>query len=95
LALLSLWWEKVAGKSTITKLLARLYEPESGRILIDGYDINKVELYSLRRQIGMVPQETLLFDGTVQENIALTNPDATVEEIVSAAKSSLQPTNLL
>jgi ATP-binding cassette subfamily B protein len=58
-------------------------------------DINKVELYSLRRQIGMVPQETLLFDGTVQENIALTNPDATVEEIVSAAKSSLQPTNLL
>ncbi|MFM7793590.1 MAG: ATP-binding cassette domain-containing protein, partial [Microcystis panniformis] len=75
--------ESGAGKSTITKLLARLYEPESGRILIDGYDINKVELYSLRRQIGMVPQETLLFDGTVQENIALTNPDATVEEIVS------------
>ena len=80
--------ESGAGKSTITKLLARLYEPESGRILIDGYDINKVELYSLRRQIGMVPQETLLFDGTVQENIALTNPDATVEEIVSAAKAA-------
>ncbi len=80
--------ESGAGKSTITKLLARLYEPESGRILIDGYDINKVELYSLRRQIGMVPQETLLFDGTVQENIALTNPDATVEEIVSAAKTA-------
>lgn len=78
--------ESGAGKSTITKLLARLYEPESGRILIDGYDINKVELYSLRRQIGMVPQETLLFDGTVQENIALTNPDATVDEIISAAK---------
>ncbi|MDJ0551695.1 MAG: peptidase domain-containing ABC transporter, partial [Microcystis sp. M49637_WE12] len=80
--------ESGAGKSTVTKLLARLYEPESGRILIDGYDINKVELYSLRRQIGMVPQETLLFDGTVQENIALTNPDATVEEIVSAAKTA-------
>lgn len=80
--------ESGAGKSTITKLLARLYEPESGRILIDGYDINKVELYSLRRQIGMVPQETLLFDGTVQENISLTNPDATVEEIVSAAKAA-------
>ncbi|MFM6060938.1 MAG: peptidase domain-containing ABC transporter, partial [Microcystis panniformis] len=80
--------ESGAGKSTITKLLARLYEPESGRILIDGYDINKVELYSLRRQIGMVPQETLLFDGTVQENIALTNPDATVEEIVSAARAA-------
>ncbi|PMB50294.1 type I secretion system permease/ATPase [Fischerella thermalis CCMEE 5205] len=75
-----------AGKSTLTKLLIRLYEPESGRILIDGYDIAKVELYSLRRQIGVVPQETLLFDGTVQENIALTNPDATTEEIIEAAK---------
>lgn len=75
-----------AGKSTLTKLIARLYEPESGRILIDGYDISKVELYSLRRQIGVVPQETLLFDGTVQENIALTNPDATTEEIIRAAE---------
>ncbi|MEG3438453.1 peptidase domain-containing ABC transporter [Pannus brasiliensis CCIBt3594] len=78
--------ESGAGKSTLTKLLARLYEPESGRILIDGYDINKVELYSLRRQIGFVPQDTLLFDGTVQENIALTNPDASTEEIIEAAK---------
>lgn len=75
-----------SGKSTLTKLLARLYEPESGRILVDGYDIGKVELYSLRRQIGMVLQDTLLFDGTVQENIALTNPDATPEEIIEAAK---------
>ncbi len=75
-----------AGKSTLTKLLPRLYELDSGRILIDGYDISKVELYSLRRQIGVVLQDTLLFDGTVQENIALTNPDATVEEIVEAAK---------
>lgn len=75
-----------AGKSTVTKLLARLYEPESGRIFIDGYDINKVELYSLRRQIGVVPQDTLLFEGTVQENIALTHPDASTEEIIAAAK---------
>jgi ATP-binding cassette subfamily B protein len=75
-----------AGKSTLTKLLPRLYELDSGRILIDGYDISKVELYSLRRQIGMVLQDTLLFDGTVQENIALTHPDATPEEIVEAAK---------
>ncbi|MGL5923922.1 type I secretion system permease/ATPase, partial [Chroococcidiopsis sp.] len=75
-----------AGKSTLTKLLPRLYELESGRILIDGYDIGKVELYSLRRQIGVVLQDTLLFDGTVQENIGLTNPDATQEEIVEAAK---------
>ena len=75
-----------AGKSTLTKLLSRLYEPEGGRILVDGYDINKVELYSLRRQVGVVPQETLLFDGTVQDNIALTNPDATTEEIIQAAQ---------
>lgn len=75
-----------SGKSTIMKLLLRLYEPESGRILVDGYDISKVELYSLRRQIGVVPQETLLFDGSVQDNIALTNPDATTEEIIEAAK---------
>ncbi|BBD70723.1 toxin secretion ABC transporter ATP-binding protein [Nostoc commune NIES-4072] len=75
-----------AGKSTLTKLLPRLYELDSGRIKIDGYDINKVELYSLRQQIGMVLQDTLLFDTTVQENIALTMPDATPEEIVEAAK---------
>ncbi len=75
-----------AGKSTLTKLLSRLYSAESGRILIDGYDINKVELYSLRRQVGVVPQDPLLFQGTVQENIALTNPDATTEQVVEAAK---------
>lgn len=75
-----------AGKSTLTKLLPRLYELDAGRILIDDYDISKVELYSLRRQIGVVLQDTLLFDGTVQENIALTHPDATPEEIVEAAK---------
>jgi ATP-binding cassette, subfamily B, bacterial HlyB/CyaB len=75
-----------SGKSTLTKLLPRLYDPLSGRIIVDGYDISKVELYSLRRQIGIVPQETLLFDGTVQENIALTNPDASSEEIIEAAQ---------
>lgn len=75
-----------SGKSTLMKLLLRLYETESGRILVDGYDISKVELYSLRRQIGIVPQETLLFDGTVQDNIALTNPDATTDEIIEAAQ---------
>ncbi len=75
-----------SGKSTMMKLLLRLYDTESGRILVDGYDISKVELYSLRRQIGVVPQDTLLFDGTVQENIALTNPDATTEEVIAAAQ---------
>jgi HlyB family type I secretion system ABC transporter len=78
--------ESGAGKSTVTKLLSRLYEPEGGRILVDGYDINRVELYSLRRQIGVVPQDTLLFEGTILENIALTNPDATTEEIIAAAQ---------
>lgn len=75
-----------SGKSTLMKLLMRLYPLESGQILIDGYDIHKVELYSLRRQIGMVLQDSLLFAGTVQENISLTQPDATSEEIVRAAK---------
>ena len=75
-----------SGKSTMMKLLPRLYEPGEGRILIDGYDINKVELYSLRRQIGIVPQDPLLFSGTVSENIALTNPEASSEEIVRAAR---------
>ncbi|MEM8718080.1 MAG: peptidase domain-containing ABC transporter [Cyanobacteria bacterium P01_G01_bin.39] len=78
--------ESGAGKSTMTKLLSRLYEPEGGRILVDGYDINRVELYSLRRQIGVVPQETLLFEGSILDNIALTNPDATTEEIIAAAQ---------
>jgi len=74
-----------SGKSTLTKLLSRLYTPGSGRVLIDNYDIDKVELYSLRRQIGIVPQEPLLFSGTVAENIALTDPDATSDSIVAAA----------
>ena len=75
-----------SGKSTLMKLLPRLYEPEEGRILIDGYDIGKVELYSLRRQIGIVPQDPLLFSGTVSDNIALTNPKASSEDIVRAAR---------
>ena len=75
-----------SGKSTLMKLLPRLYEPGEGRILIDGYDIGKVELYSLRRQIGIVPQDPLLFSGTVSDNISLTNPDASSEEIVRAAR---------
>ena len=75
-----------SGKSTLTKLLARLYEPLSGKICIDKIDISKVELYSLRRQIGIVPQDSILFEGTVQDNIALTNPDSNTDEIINAAK---------
>ena len=74
-----------SGKSTLMKLIPRLYEPEQGKICIDNYDISKVELYSLRRQIGIVPQDPLLFSGTISENIALTNPEATSDEIVKAA----------
>jgi subfamily B ATP-binding cassette protein HlyB/CyaB len=75
-----------SGKSTLMKLLPRLYAPDSGSILIDHYDISKIELYSLRRQIGIVPQEPILFSGSVSENIALTRPDADSEDIVRAAR---------
>ena len=74
-----------SGKSTLMKLISRLYSPEDGKIMIDDYDIDKVELYSLRRQIGIVPQEPLLFSGNVNENIALTDPNASSEDISKAA----------
>ena len=75
-----------SGKSTLLKLLPRFYAPESGRIKIDGLDISKVELYSLRRQIGVVPQDSLLFDGTIKENLLMVKPDATSEELIRAAQ---------
>jgi ATP-binding cassette, subfamily B, bacterial HlyB/CyaB len=75
-----------SGKSTLTKLIPRLYEANSGKIVIDDYNISKVELYSLRQQIGVVLQDTLLFDGSIRENIALANPDASDEQIIEAAK---------
>ncbi len=75
-----------SGKSTVLKLLPRFYRPETGKVLIDGYDINKVELYSLRRQIGVVPQDSLLFDGTIKDNLLLVKPDATAAELIRAAK---------
>jgi HlyB family type I secretion system ABC transporter len=74
-----------SGKSTLMKLIPRLYQINSGRIVIDRYDISKTELYSFRQQIGMVLQDTLLFSGTIQENIALANPDATSEDTIAAA----------
>lgn len=74
------------GKTTIAMLLMRFYEPTGGRILLDGYDLRKIRLSSLRRHIGLVLQDTFVFDGTVRENIALGNPDATEEEIVEAAR---------
>ncbi|HET9115045.1 MAG TPA: ABC transporter ATP-binding protein [Gaiellaceae bacterium] len=76
-----------AGKSTIAKLLARFYEPTSGRITIDGHDLNGVTQESLRHQLGIVPQEGFLFAGTVAENIAFGNPGAGEAEIVRAART--------
>ena len=75
-----------SGKSTLMKLLPRLYNPNQGRIFIDDYDIGKVDLSSLRRQIGIVPQDSLLYEGTVADNIALNDPQATTESIIEAAK---------
>jgi ATP-binding cassette subfamily B protein len=76
-----------AGKSTIAKLLARFYDPTAGRITIDGYDLRDVTQSSLRRQLGIVPQEGFLFAGTVTENIAFGRPDASPEDVVSAAQA--------
>jgi ABC-type multidrug transport system fused ATPase/permease subunit len=76
-----------AGKSTIAKLLARFYDPTSGRITIDGYDLRDVTQSSLRRQLGIVPQEGFLFAGTVTENIAFGRPDAKPEDVVRAAQA--------
>ncbi len=76
-----------AGKSTIAKLIARFYEPTAGRITIDDVDLNDVAQDSLRRQLGIVPQEGFLFAGTVAENIAFAKPDARSDEIVRAAQT--------
>ena len=75
-----------SGKSTIMKLLPRLYNVEDGVIRIDDYDIQKVDLDSLRQQIGIVPQDSMLFDGSVRDNIAMNAPDATDEEVIHAAR---------
>ena len=75
-----------SGKSTIMKLLPRLYNLEDGVIRIDDYDIQKVDLDSLRQQIGIVPQDSMLFDGSVRDNIAMNAPDATDEEVIHAAR---------
>jgi ATP-binding cassette subfamily B protein len=75
-----------SGKSTIMKLLPRLYPPAEGVIRIDDYDIAKVDLDSLRQQIGIVPQDSMLFDGSVRDNIALNAPDASDAEVIHAAQ---------
>jgi ATP-binding cassette, subfamily B, bacterial len=80
--------ESGEGKTTITNLLMRLYEPQKGEILIDGQDISKVTQESLRHAIGVVFQEPALFSGTIAENISYANPMATMQEIIAAAKAA-------
>lgn len=75
-----------SGKSTLTKLIQRLYSPEQGRVLIDGVDIGLIDVAQLRRQIGVVLQENLLFNRSVRENIAIADPAAPIEAVVNAAR---------
>ncbi len=75
-----------SGKTTISNLVPRLYDPTQGRVLLDGLDLRDVSLLSLRAHIGAVPQETTLFHGTIRDNIAYGRPNATTEEIVQAAR---------
>ncbi len=73
-----------AGKSTFAKLVARFYDPQEGRVLVDGHDLRGVQQQALRRQLGIVPQEGFLFSGSVRENIAFGRPEASLEEIEAA-----------
>ena len=75
-----------SGKSTLVKLIPALYQVEVGTVLIDAYDTSKADLYSIRSQIGIVPQDSLLFDGSVIENLRLSMPDASLEECKKAAE---------
>ena len=79
--------ETGAGKSTLAKLIARFYDPQRGRVLVDGFDLRELSSQALRSQLGIVPQESFLFSGTVRENIAFGRPEAGEEEIVAAARA--------
>jgi subfamily B ATP-binding cassette protein MsbA len=75
-----------AGKSTIIGLIAAFYKPERGRILVDGVDLATTKLSSYRTQLGLVLQDTFLFDGTIRENVAFARPDASEEEIMESCR---------
>ncbi|MBW7929045.1 MAG: ABC transporter ATP-binding protein, partial [Fimbriimonadaceae bacterium] len=77
-----------AGKSTLINLLMRFYDPTDGRILVDGVDLKQIKVDDFRRQVGVVMQESYLFPGTVGQNIAYGRPDATLEEVIAAAKAA-------
>ncbi|AFY52969.1 bacteriocin-processing peptidase [Rivularia sp. PCC 7116] len=74
-----------SGKTTLSKLILGLYPPSDGKVLVDGHDVAKISLKSLRRQIGVVDQDNFLFGGTIRENISIAHPEATLEEIIEAA----------
>ena len=80
-----------SGKSTIINLIPRFYDPSDGRILIDGKDLRKIKIESLREKIGIVMQETTLFTGTIRDNIAFGRPDASKEDVETAAKAAAGP----
>ncbi|MGY1639177.1 ABC transporter ATP-binding protein [Geodermatophilus sp. SYSU D00742] len=77
-----------AGKSTVLSLLLRLYDPDAGRVLIDGVDIREMATVELRRQLAFVPQDPWLLDGTLAENIAFGNPDATRADVLAAGRAA-------
>jgi ABC-type multidrug transport system fused ATPase/permease subunit len=77
-----------AGKSTIVQLLMQFYELSAGRILVDGRDVRQYDLTELRRHIGIVPQETILFGGSIRENIAYGKTDASDQEVIQAARKA-------
>jgi ATP-binding cassette, subfamily B, bacterial MsbA len=77
-----------AGKTTLVNLILRFFDPASGHVLIDGYDLRTITLKSLRQQVGIVPQDTLLFGGSVRENILYGKLDASEQELIGAARSA-------
>jgi ABC-type multidrug transport system fused ATPase/permease subunit len=81
-----------AGKSTVIKLLLRFYDPDTGRILLDGHDLRDISLSSLRSNIAVILQETLVFDGSVAENIAYGSPGASTQDVVRAARAAAADT---
>ena len=87
-AVLGLVGHTGAGKSTLINLITRLYDTDSGRVLIDGIDVRDLRIADLRRQVGIILQDPHLFDGTVSENLAYGRPDATHAQIVAAAKAA-------
>src|SRR5439155_4944916 len=77
-----------AGKSTIIGLIAAFYKPERGQVLVDGIDLATIKLSSYRTQLGVVLQDTFLFDGTIRENVAFARPDASEDEIMAACRTA-------